>query len=598
MDWGSDNFGEFRWGSKFPGGPSGALKDSLEKYNFKLMGIRKPRVRVNTVQGQYCQNNQLYFDYTTDYWSGQEVMRIDFRKPEARQWYWNSFINNGTANSFNTGIQGYWNDEADEYGGNLMFMQMQRANYEGQRSFNNDRVWSINRNFYLGAQRYAYSHWTGDISSGFTSMQEQRIRMISSIALGSSWWSMDIGGFNGTPSYENYYRWIQFGAFVPVFRVHGTFNEEREPWNYGAQAEEIAKQAIIQRYKLMPYIYSMARENYEKGTPLVRPMFFEFPGDKSASEKYDEWMFGSSILVRPVVESGLKSAGVYFPEGTWIDYVTGKTYIGPKSVGVITYTDRIPMYVKGGSVIPEQPAGLFTDDPASSGILYVNSYSGGAGSIILYEDDGKSYDYESGIFRKTLIQNSNDAQKQSAEVIISAPEGNYEVQERDYIVKFNFEQAIPDSVKVNGELIAQTDEEELLNESITGWGYSSESGTCYVRFKDEAAEYAVQIFRSATSVEYSEVTVSKFSLAQNYPNPFNPSTRIFYSIPSGLGQIRVTLKVYNMLGQEVAVLVDRDLMPGNYNVSFDSAGNLASGIYLYRLQAGGLVETRKMTLIK
>ncbi|MBN2357258.1 DUF4968 domain-containing protein, partial [candidate division KSB1 bacterium] len=301
MDWGADQYGEFRWGGKFPGGTSGQLKTDLARLGLKLMGIRKPRIHLDTEQGNFAQTQGFFHSYTTDYFSGKQVGRLNFHLPAAREWYWNAFIQRG--NAFATGIIGYWNDEADEYGGNLMFLQMQRAEYEGQRRYTDQRVWSINRNFYLGAQRYAYGHWSGDIATGFSSMDRQRLFMLSSIALGSSWWGMDIGGFNGTPDAENYFRWIQFGAFVPIFRVHGTNGEEREPWNYGAEAEAIATKYIRLRYQLMPYIYSAARQNHLTGLSITRPLVMEYPEDANAADNTAEWLFGESLLIHPITRA-------------------------------------------------------------------------------------------------------------------------------------------------------------------------------------------------------------------------------------------------------------------------------------------------------
>ncbi|MFQ5630033.1 MAG: TIM-barrel domain-containing protein, partial [bacterium] len=357
MDWGSDNYGEFRWGAKFPDGPIGALKTMLDSLGLKLFGIRKPRVHTNTVQGQEVLNEGLFFDTVTDYFSGKQVYRLNFHKPETRKWFWETFINKGDA--YNKGIIGYWNDEADEYGGNMMFMQMQRANYEGQRRLNEQRVWSINRNFYLGAQRYSYAHWSGDISTGFPSMAAQRLFMLSSITLGSAWWGMDIGGFGGTPTPENYIRWMQFGAFVPVFRVHGTFNEEREPWQYGPDAERIARRYVEMRYKLLPYNYSYAWENHQTGAPLVRPLIFCYPDDPKAANRHAEWLFGDALLVHPVITPGAQTASVYLPAGDWIDYHRGDFYAGPGTITVPVTLEDIPIFVKAGAVLPTTPAAQY-----------------------------------------------------------------------------------------------------------------------------------------------------------------------------------------------------------------------------------------------
>ena len=160
------------------------------------------------------------------------------------------------------------------------------------------RVWSINRNFYLGATRYGYAGWSGDIKTGFASMAFQRRRMMAALDTGEFHWSMDTGGFSGHPSPENYARWIEFAAFVPIMRVHGGLNEKRQPWVYGPTAEAAARAAINLRYQLLPYIYSYERRNTDGEVGLVRPLFWEFPSDDRASA------LGSGVDVRRCASGG------------------------------------------------------------------------------------------------------------------------------------------------------------------------------------------------------------------------------------------------------------------------------------------------------
>ncbi|MFQ5865424.1 MAG: TIM-barrel domain-containing protein [bacterium] len=497
MDWGSDNYGEFRWGPKFPDGPSGALKMTLDSLGLKLFGIRKPRVHVNTQQGQEVQSNGLFFDMVTDYFSNKQVWRLDFHKPETRKWYWETFINQGDA--FNKGIIGYWNDEADEYGGNMMFMQMQRANYEGQRSYNNQRIWSINRNFYLGAQRYAYCHWSGDIATGFASMASQRLFMLSSINLGSTWWGMDIGGFNGTPRPENYIRWMQFGAFVPVYRVHGVFNEEREPWNYGPDAERITRRYIEMRYRLLPYIYSGAWENHQTGVPIVRPLIFDYPDDIRVTNLTSEWLFGDELLVRPVVSANARTASIYLPEGKWIDFHGEDFYTGPNTITVPVTLEDIPIFVKAGAVIPMAPAAQFVGVPAlPQDVLHLECYPEGASEFVLYEDDGITYDYENGNHSTTWLSFSDDGT--SLSLTIEGRMGPFVPIERDYQAAFHLLEEKPTQVRVNFSLIRETTVDSLSNGLRDVWAYDAQSKSCLVRIRDDGTPSTILVTRGLDTV--------------------------------------------------------------------------------------------------
>ena len=257
--WGEDNYGEWRWNStsgagnvspdKFPGGASGDFAKAMTAEGIKLSGILKPRI-LTTVYGDPNQPTQAaayatdhHFWYPgeapfKDYFSHRLARDLDFNNPDERAWFWQHLMP-----AFHAGLVGWWNDEADanedftmEFN-NFQFMNMGRALYEGQRADSNLRVWSINRNFYLGASRYGYALWSGDIQTGFASMAFQAQRMLAALDTGESHWSMDTGGFIGHPSAENYARWMEFAAFVPIMRVHGTFDEKRQPWVYGPVAE-------------------------------------------------------------------------------------------------------------------------------------------------------------------------------------------------------------------------------------------------------------------------------------------------------------------------------------------------------------------------
>ena len=176
----------------------------------------KPRIHVDTEEGRYATAHDLWIPgekASPDYFSHKPVKDLDFDKPATRAWFFNPTLQH----SFETGIVGWWNDEADEAGGDTQFLNMERALYDGQRAHSDTRVFSLNRNFWLGAQRYAYGLWSGDIQTGFATMARQRSRMLSAIDVGEMWWSMDGGGFHGHPSDENYARWIEFGAFTPDF---------------------------------------------------------------------------------------------------------------------------------------------------------------------------------------------------------------------------------------------------------------------------------------------------------------------------------------------------------------------------------------------
>jgi len=410
--WGEDDYGEWRWNTaNFPGGPSGSLRAQMEARGIRLSGIMKPRIHVDTVQGGYATTNGFWWPGSSpyvDYFDTQWVNDVDFSIPACRAWYWDHITN-----AFRTGITGWWNDEADEKGGggglfdNWQFMNMQKALYDGQRGWATQRVWSINRNFYLGAQRYAYALWSGDIDKGFAAMAEQRERMLSAINLGQARWGMDIGGFNGTPSSENYARWVQFGAFVPVFRVHGSQGAQRQPWVYGATAEAAAKAAIELRYRLLPYVYSYERQLAETGVGLVRPLFHAYPADPNAANYVDAWMFGDYLLAAPVLTEGQTSKSIYLPAGTWYDYLRGARYNGGQTlayaVNSTTWTD-LPLFVRQGAIIPTQPVMNFAGETPTTNVFLDVFPDASPVSFAFYDDDGTTYGCEQNAFFRQAME--------------------------------------------------------------------------------------------------------------------------------------------------------------------------------------------------
>lgn len=409
--WGEDNYGELRWNpATFPDGEVGRFGKAMADQHINLIGIMKPRLIIRTEQNAPTQQAQdmqrlgceladqaLY----RDYFSKLPAQDVDFAKPECRAWFWQH-----AQHFYDTGIAGWWNDEADiseDYRfTSLQHWNMARAMYDGQRSVDDRRVFTLNRNFYFGAQRFGYALWSGDIGASFWDMADQRARMLAAINTGASWWTMDGGGFIGEPSPENYARWMMFNAVTPIMRVHGGRDAQRQPWAFGEQAEAASRSAIALRYALLPYLYGNARLNHNTGVGLVRPMFYEFPDDPIAATLTEQWMLGEAILVAPIVEEARTTQPVYLPAGEWIDYVSGARYRGP---GWLTMKldpsrwDSLPMFVRAGAIVP-MSAGQPQTAAQAAQQVEVHLFPGrnASGSFELYHDDGGSYGYERGEF--------------------------------------------------------------------------------------------------------------------------------------------------------------------------------------------------------
>ncbi|WNR42869.1 glycoside hydrolase family 31 protein [Paenibacillus roseipurpureus] len=291
--------------------------------------------------------------------------------------------------------------------------------YEGQRNEDfNKRVLIFARAAFGGAQRYGVTVWSGDIGYDFEALRKQIIAGLHAAVSGLPFWTTDIGGFQGgdphDPAYrELYARWFQYGAFCPLFRVHGSrgalsFDDllygisrgENELWSFGKELEPILVQYDRLRYRLIPYIYSEAKKTFETGMPIMRPLFLEFPDDAFVWETTDQFLFGESLLVCPVVEQGAKTRSVYLPgSADWYDFWTNTKYCGGQTITADAPLDTLPLYVKSGSLIVMTEEKTCIEASAQMK-LTVLIYTGHDAAFVLYDDDGETYDYEQGKFIK------------------------------------------------------------------------------------------------------------------------------------------------------------------------------------------------------
>ncbi|MEX2462502.1 MAG: TIM-barrel domain-containing protein [Paenibacillaceae bacterium] len=399
-----------------------------------------------------------------------------------------------STDAFDKGIVGWWNDEtdkvssngADYWFGNFTTTLLSQGMYDGQRSYTSGskRVWQTARTFYPGAQRYATSLWSGDIGIQFyqgekmswaTGMKEQRTNMLSAVNLGQTKWGMDSDGFNqnsGTanPNPELYSRWLQFSALTPMFRVHGNNFQQRQPWFYGTTAEDVVKSAIQFRYSLIPYMYSYERSTNESGIGLVRPLTFDNPTDNNVKNDIDAWMFGDWMLASPVVDPGQTNKSIYLPAGTWTDYFRGNTYTGGQTINypinAKTWTD-MPVFIKKGAIIPTQKV---TDYIGQSTINQVNVDvfpDTASSSFTYYDDDGSSYNYESGNYFKQVMT-AQDNGGSGINFNIAAKSGTYIPPVSNYIAQIHGK-AGTGATNNGTALTSYTDLNALKAASGEGW---------------------------------------------------------------------------------------------------------------------------------
>lgn len=307
--------------------------------------------------------------------------------------------------------------------------------YEGQRTANpNQRVFILTRSAYAGQQRYAAATWSGDVGARWEELKLQIPAGLNFCISGIPYWTTDIGGFAVERKYEQATgalleewrerntRWFQYGAFCPLFRVHGQY-PYREVFNIAPQGHP-AYQTMVNfihlRYRLMPYIYSLAASVYFDDYTIMRPLVMDFLSDTAVYGIADQFMFGPAIMVCPVYQPGQKSRKVYLPEANgWYDLYSGKFLTAKQTLELPAPYERIPLLVKAGSVIPVGPKIQYamqkTNDPLD---IYV--YTGADASFSLYFDDGTTYQYEKGKYVRIPLHYS----EQQHSLTIGAPIGD------------------------------------------------------------------------------------------------------------------------------------------------------------------------------
>lgn len=467
-----DAYKVFTWHpERFPD-PAGLLKE-LREMGFNVVVILDPGVKRESGYHAYDEGKQkdLFVKYPdgTEYngqvWPGWSAFP-DFTDEKARAW-WGEKMKLLT----DVGLEGFWNDMNEpaawgqhlpdliefEYEGegathkkarNVYGMQMARSTAEGAGKWlNGKRPFVLTRAGYCGVQRYA-AVWTGDNVSTDDHMLAG-VRLINSMGLtGVGFAGYDVGGFAGEATPELFARWIALGAFSPFFRAHSMVNSrDSEPWSFGEEVEDISRNYIRLRYRLMPYIYSCFQQLASQGMPVARSLAIDYTHDAKIYESpYDnQYLFGPSILVIPA-ESTTQYHKAYFPEGNWVNLYTDEMQEGNREVVLEAGKETLPLYVRAGSVLLMQNSidSLMRDK--SSDLLEVHVYPGAAGNFEYYEDDGETYNYQKGVHFSRRFSITGNSLK------ISRAEGDMSSHYKTYRIYIHCSQSA--SIVANGQEIS------------------------------------------------------------------------------------------------------------------------------------------------
>lgn len=478
-------FGDLTWDRKTWPDPK-AMATELESMGFKLMQAQHPFIDEGALTWDEFSQKGYLVKFPPEARENQIINHhsiFDFTNPEARKEWWKK-----VQKLFNDGIRGYWTDMGEpelhpigvkhhlgsrEQVHNIYSLLWVKALYEGQRSYTDQRVFSLPRTTYAGIQRYGAALWSGDIDCTWEVLRDQVIIGQQVCMSGQPYWTTDIGGFMLPAFYEPelYVRWLQWGMWCPIFRTHGT-RAGNEPWSFGRDVEEIVTRFIKLRYELMPYIYTQARNTHETGVSMMQAMVMCYPDDEKAVQSELQFMFGPSFLVAPIVERGARQRKVYLPGGNWYDYWTDEAISGPIEIEAFAPLERIPVYVKAGSIIPKAPVMLCTGQKAWDPLV-IDIYPGADAEFMLYEDDGRTYGYESGKYAWTKISYSEAARS----VTIDAVQGQYpgQIRMRSYQVVLH-DQERPRIVTLDGKPVAAASATCCLQDQCeAGWSYCEKS---------------------------------------------------------------------------------------------------------------------------
>jgi alpha-D-xyloside xylohydrolase len=331
-----------------------------------------------------------------------------------------------------------------------------KALYDGQTSVSKaKRVVNLTRSFWAGQYRYGSLYWNGDLTSDMGNVATTVSGGINSCMAGNPYWCSDIGGFQGTLTDETLTRWFEAGTFFPIFRLHGSRNTEI--YNMSSTVKPIAIAYTNLRYRLMPYIYSLAWKVTDEGYTMTRALWFDFPGDSNVINIASQFMFGPALMINPVSTTGATSRNVYLPAGTWYNFWTGAstTYsTGTTLQNVSAPTNSIPVYVKAGAIIPMGPRIQYATQSVDP--IELRIYTGADGNFTLYEDESDNYNYQSGTYATIPISYNNTTGK----VIIGKRSGSFTgmVKNRTFNVVFvTSGHGIADTVTSNPDCVISYD---------------------------------------------------------------------------------------------------------------------------------------------
>lgn len=632
-----DRMGDLEWNAAAFPDPAGMIAD-FRDIGLKTVVITEPYVvegsrlfgPLTTTRSDYAAQDAAGRPYRLPGWwsCGCDALLVDFTRPGAQAWWWDE-----VAAFSDVGVAGYWTDlgEPERHPADLRHavgpaaqvhnvynLLWAEAMAEGWARYRpGERLFNLTRSGYAGIQRYGVTTWSGDVAATFDGLAVQLPILLNVGLSGLGYHGSDAGGFTGFRTPELYTRWLQFAALGPHARAHGVDTQPTEPWAFGAETERIVRDVLRLRYRLLPYLYTLAAEHHRTGMPLARPLFFADPADPALRDYDDAFLLGDALLVAPVVEEGARTRTVYLPrnDAGWVDYWTEAHYEGGRTVTVDAPLERIPLFVRAGAVLPLRSPQQYVDETPLDTLTWRVALPPD-GTVYdrrtVYEDDGRTTAYATGAFAETTLElatvipvapeGAAQPPAGSLELGFGAREGQYDgmPEARVYRVAVRRLPEAPPAVVLDGTGLAR---QATLAALAAGGGYhyDADADVLTVQFDatlDRRQTLSVAgVGPSPTEAEAAAAT----ALEPAYPNPFRSAATLAYRLDAP-GAVRLVLR--DVLGREVAVLADGWRAGGRHEVRLDArALGLAGGLYFATLTAApaagaAVVQTRAVTLVR
>jgi oligosaccharide 4-alpha-D-glucosyltransferase len=605
----TNDMGNLDWDRSKWQQPQQMMSDFSDK-GVKTILITEPYFTLNSVNYQPLASNG-YFAKDSDgdpfvlwgFWAGDAAL-LDLTIPAAQDWMWNFYQARREE-----GVSGWWCDlgepenhpwEMQHQAGSaksvhnvysLIWARFIDENYANH--YPNERLFNLIRSGYAGMQRYSTFPWSGDIQRSFDGLKAQIPIMLGAGISGLGYMHSDVGGFTGNDNdSELFTRWVQFGVFAPILRLHGVGTTE--PVNFPDPYKSIMREYIKWRYKLLPYNYTLAFENTQSGIPLARQLNFYEPQNTTLANINDSYLWGKDLLVAPILNRNVSQRSVKFPQGKWINYHSLDEYQGGQTYSVSCNINNIPLFIRAGSFIananPMESTEHYTTD--SLVIQYFPDVEVPESYGYVFSDDGKSTtsisagQFELLHFNGTYLDDEITIELSKTGSYANAPPI------RNMVFEVYRLGANPQAVLVDNAPITEVNGLDGFLNVNPAYYWNSSSNILYINCSWDGAVKSISITKGlVNSIVTDDRKVDDFLLHDPWPNPFNDVLNLTMDV---ITPSRYNITLHNTNGLAVANFSKSFDQPGRESFSLNLPSHLPKGVYVLTVRGEMGVETKRV----